>query len=80
MVNENEKTFKEELQELKEFLAERRLLSDLAKKANCTTRTVHYTFNVADPSELTGKKVLVIQIAQELKEGIISNKLLNHAD
>lgn len=72
MVTE-EKTYKELQSDLKNFLAKKRKLTDLAKRVGVDVRTVHYAFNVNSSEELTGKKLDVIKEAKIMKKEIESN-------
>lgn len=65
-----EKTYKEELQELRTFLRKKRKITDLATMTGVNRQTVHDSFNVESPDELTGKKINVIANARLLKEKI----------
>lgn len=69
MVQE-EKTYNEELQEIKKFLAKRRKIKALALEVGVDARTVHYAFKAENPDDLTGKKIDVISRAIKMKREI----------
>jgi DNA-binding phage protein len=60
---EEKKTYSEKLQELRKFLTERRLMTEVAAEAGVTTRTVYLAFEAKSPSELRGKRIKVIEYA-----------------
>ena len=67
---QKEKTYNQELQELKKFLSTRRKLTELAKRSGATIRTVQYAFDAKKPEDLKGKRINVIKEAQVLKAEI----------
>jgi len=62
MVN-NEKTFKQNLNEIQEFLSSRKQLSVLAVKCNVSLRTVYNTFETTEFDDLKGKQIKVYRMA-----------------
>lgn len=64
------KNFTEDLAQLRKFLADRKLLGELATRSGAKSRTVQYTFCVKSESELTGKKLKVFLTALALKKEI----------
>lgn len=67
---QQEKTFKEQVSEIRTFLANRRKLSDLAKEIGVSVRTVQKALEVEDQSKLTGKKIDVFNRAKSMKREI----------
>jgi len=64
------KKFNDDLAELRKFLADRKLLGELALRADAKSRTVQYTFNTQSEEELKGKKLKVYQEALIMKREI----------
>lgn len=60
---EEKKTYSEKLQELRKFLSDRRLISEIAAEASVTNRTVYYALEAKSPVELRGKRIKVIECA-----------------
>lgn len=69
MVKKTE-TFKEDLQRIKEFLSQKRKLTDLANECGVSTRTVHEAFSVESFEDLTGDKLKVYEAAIEMVDRI----------
>lgn len=68
-----ETEFIERLKAMKMFLAEKRLLTDLAAKTGVSRRTINDAFNVKSEKELRGKKLQVFLAAKRLREEIESS-------
>lgn len=66
----NDETFHLELQNLKNYLSQKRKLSFLASIVGVNVRTVHLAFKVDSPQGLTGKKLDVIVMAYKLRDKI----------
>lgn len=58
-----EKTFAEHLSELRKYLAERKLLGDLATRADAKSRTVQYALTAKSTQDLKGKRLKVFEQA-----------------
>lgn len=73
--------FKDDLASLRQYLARRGLLVEVAKRAGCKDRTVQYAMSVNSPEELTGKKYLAYIEALNLREEIeeLNAKYSNHS-
>lgn len=57
---------KNQLKEIKEFLSERKLISELARRAGVGVRTVYDTFAQASVEELKFKQILIFKTAIEM--------------
>lgn len=66
----NTETFKSNLESIKDFLAEKRMLSDLAENVGVSDRLVQQALSVNSFDELTGKKLKVYEAAIEMVEKI----------
>lgn len=60
-----EETFKKDLEEIKNFLSEKRKLTDLAHRVGVSVRLVHEVFKANSFEELTGDRLTVYQAAIE---------------
>lgn len=67
---QKKKTFKEDLLEIREFLAQRRQITALAKTLGINRKTVQDALSVDSPSELKGKKIDVVKFARLMKKEI----------
>lgn len=63
-------TFKSDLEGIRNFLSEKRKLTDLAKRAGVSIRLVHQALSVSKFEELTGDKLTVYQEAITFVEEI----------
>lgn len=63
----NSKTFKEDLLEVRRFLAKRRKITYLAGTLNVSRNTVQEALSVENESDLTGRKIDVVIAARALK-------------
>lgn len=57
---------KKQLKEMRDFLSERKMISELAKRAGVGVRTVYDTFAQASAEELKFKQILVFKTAIEM--------------
>jgi len=64
------KNFAEDLCNLRKFLADRKLLGDLARRAGAKSRTVQYALSVTSEDKLTGKRLKVYKEAVCMKKEI----------
>ncbi|MDD3195342.1 MAG: hypothetical protein PHU68_06035 [Paludibacter sp.] len=60
------KSGKNQLKEMRDFLSERKLISELAKRAGVGVRTVYDTFAQASEEDLKFKQIKVYQTAIEM--------------
>lgn len=67
---QTEKTFKEQLTEIRAFLAKKRKLSELASQLGLSVKTIYNALSVENKSELTGKKIDVYNRARAMKKEI----------
>jgi len=65
MVNAEE-SFKQSLNEMKEFLTTRKKLSELAAKSNVSLRTVYNTFDAKEFNDMKGRQIDVYRNAIEM--------------
>lgn len=63
-------TFKSDLKEIKDYLAKRRKLSDLAENLNVSVRTVHEALSVNSFDDLSGDRLTVYEAAIEMVDRI----------
>lgn len=57
---------KNQLEEMQNFLSEKKLITILAQKSDVSTRTVYDTFANSSPDDLKGKQLTVYRNAIEL--------------
>lgn len=67
-----QKNFARDLAELRKFLADRKLLGELADRAGAKSRTVQYALSVKSQQDLKGKRLKVYLEALILKKEIES--------
>lgn len=60
------KSGKNQLKDMRDFLSERKLISELAKRAGVGVRTVYDTFAQASEEDLKFKQIKVYQTAIEM--------------
>lgn len=63
-------TFKSDLQKIKDFLSEKRKLTDLANEVGVSIRLVHEALSVESFSDLKGQKLTVYQAAIKMVDDI----------
>jgi len=67
---EKEKTFADEMLELRKFLAKRRKITAISKDLGLCRKTVQDALAVQSEDQLTGSKIDVVTRAREMKDEI----------